>query len=70
VPLFVFSDTRRVHVPLTRPVPTANRLLAALPRKDRLRFLSGCEPVELAFAEVLAEPGERIRHGNYSPGWP
>ena len=49
-------------MPLTKPAPAANRLLAALPRKDRQRFLVGCEPVELAFAEVLAEPGERMRH--------
>lgn len=49
-------------MPLTKPTPAANRLLAALPRKDRRRFLAGCEPVELAFAEVLAEPGARIRH--------
>jgi CRP-like cAMP-binding protein len=46
----------------TQPAPAANRLLAALPRKDRKRFLTGCEPVELVFAEILAEPGERIRH--------
>ena len=49
-------------MPPDMPLPTANRLLAALPRKDRQRFLAGCEPVELAFAEILAEPGERIRH--------
>ena len=49
-------------MPLTNPTPAANRLLAGLPRKDRQRFLAGCEPVELLFAEVLAEPGERIRH--------
>jgi CRP-like cAMP-binding protein len=46
----------------TKPVLAANRLLAALPRKDRLRFLAGCETVELVFSEILAEPGERIRH--------
>ncbi len=49
-------------MPRTQSVPVANRLLAALPRKDRLRFVAGCADVELVFAEVLAEPGERIRH--------
>ncbi len=43
------------------PTPAANRLLAALPGKDRRRFLGGCEPIELSAAQVLAEPGEQIR---------
>ena len=47
-------------MPRTKSVHAANRLISALPRKDRLSFLAGCEPVELAFAEVLANPGERI----------
>jgi len=49
-------------VPLTESSPVANRLLTALPRKDRQRFLAGCMPVELAFSEVLAEAGARIGH--------
>ncbi|NTV10138.1 MAG: Crp/Fnr family transcriptional regulator [Zoogloea sp.] len=46
----------------TQPVPAANLLLEALPREDRRRFVAGCEPVELAFSEILTEPGERIHH--------
>jgi CRP-like cAMP-binding protein len=42
--------------------PAANRLLSALPRKDNERVLATCERVELTFAEVLSEPGDRIRH--------
>jgi CRP-like cAMP-binding protein len=49
-------------MPDTHSAPAANRLLAALPRKDRERLMAGCEPVELAFAEVLAEQGVRMRH--------
>ena len=43
-------------------IPSTNRLLAALPRKQYERFVSACEPVELVFGEILSEPGERIRH--------
>lgn len=46
----------------THPASAANRLLAALPIKERQRFLVGCEQVDLTFADVLAEPGEPIRH--------
>ena len=36
-----------------------------MPRKGRQRFLAGCEQVELVFAEVLAEPGQRICHVHF-----
>lgn len=39
-----------------------NRLLAALPRKDRLQFLSECDLVDLEFSEVIYDPQERIQH--------
>lgn len=41
-------------------IPETNRLIAALPRKDRQQFLAGCKPVKLMFAEVLADPGQPI----------
>jgi CRP-like cAMP-binding protein len=37
-------------------------LLAALPGSDLRRVLAGCETVELAFADVLYNPGERLSH--------
>jgi hypothetical protein len=39
-----------------------NRLLAALSRKDRQHFMANCTQVELVLGDILAEPGERIRH--------
>ncbi len=56
-----------IQVPPINP-SAANRLIAALPRKDRQRFLTGCEPVELVFAEVLTEPGEQIRYVFFPTG--
>ncbi len=41
---------------------SANRLLAALPHKERQRLLANCESVDLLFADILAEPGKRIEH--------
>ena len=43
----------------------ANRLLAALPRKDRESVLKGCVPVDLGFEEILAEPGDAIGHVHF-----
>ena len=39
-----------------------NQLIKLLPRKDRLRLLAICEPVDLVLAEVLCEPGRPTRH--------
>ncbi|MES1190386.1 MAG: Crp/Fnr family transcriptional regulator [Steroidobacter sp.] len=43
-------------------VRPANHLLALLPLKNRDKFLASCETVELAFAQVLCESGQRISH--------
>jgi len=42
--------------------PSSNHLLAALPRRERLHFVAGCEEVDLTLSEVLCDAGERIRH--------
>ena len=44
------------------PAQSANRLLSALPRKEYQRLLPELEQVTMRFAEVLYEPGARIRH--------
>jgi len=49
-----------------RPAPSppvlTNRLLAALPGRDRRHLLARCKQVELHFGDVLCNPGERIEH--------
>lgn len=45
-----------------KPIPVANRLLAALPSNEYQRLLAGLEPVTLTYGEVLYEPGEPIRY--------
>jgi CRP-like cAMP-binding protein len=41
--------------------PPVNRLIEALPRKDRQHLLGSCEQVRLKFADVLCEPGTPAR---------
>jgi CRP-like cAMP-binding protein len=48
------------HVSTAAPID--NRLVAALPRAGRARLLASGKLVNLIFAEVLYEPGMRIRH--------
>ncbi len=43
-------------------MPAANRLLAALPRKDHEQLFANFEQVELTLTEVLNRPGELISY--------
>ena len=49
-------------MPSAQRTRAGNHLLDALPKRDLRRILTGCEAVELAFADVLYVPGERLRH--------
>ena len=49
-------------MPSTQRAPAVNRLLESLPSGDLRRISAGCETVELAFADVLYKPGERLSH--------
>jgi len=58
VPLSTLTWLERVN--LNRRA--SNRLLAALPTSSLRKVLDACEIVELAFAEVLYTPGQRLLH--------
>jgi len=47
---------------LTHVTVVENHLIAQLPRRDRMRLLAVCEPVQLELGTVLCEPGEATRH--------
>jgi CRP-like cAMP-binding protein len=47
---------------------TGNLLLDSLSRRERQRFVAGCESVDLAFGDVLCEQGERFRHVYFPTG--
>jgi len=55
-------------VSATQAVPAANRLLTALPRKDREQLIAKCEQIELNFAEELYRSGELMRHVYFPTG--
>lgn len=42
--------------------PVANRLLAALPKKEYQHLLPKLEQVTLTFGDILFDPGDHIRH--------
>jgi CRP-like cAMP-binding protein len=58
----IISSAQESRRPSAEHGSAENRLLAALPGKDRRHFLSGCEQVELVFGNILCEPGAIIRH--------
>lgn len=39
-----------------------NHLIELLPRKNRLRLLAACEPIQLTLSDVLCEPDKPMRH--------
>ena len=47
---------------ISKRIPDANSLLAALPRKECRHLIDELEQVALTYGEVLYEPGEEIRH--------
>lgn len=55
-------DHRGSHVKIAQPARKGNRLISALPPRDRARLLAACEVIELSASDVLYEPGAAMRH--------
>jgi hypothetical protein len=53
---------------VSRAAPITNQLLDRLPAKDRAHLLARCERVVLSHPQVLAEPGQPIRHVYFPTG--
>jgi CRP-like cAMP-binding protein len=47
---------------ISRYAPPTNSVLQALPRGNAKRLLARCKQVDLAYGDILCEPGARIRH--------
>ena len=52
-------------MPSNQRAPAFNRLLNALPERERSSVLDGCETVELVFADVLYAPGMPFAHAYF-----
>jgi CRP-like cAMP-binding protein len=48
--------------------PITNQILEGLPVADRARVIAACEPVNLSFGDVLAEPGAAVRNVYFPTG--
>jgi len=53
------------NVAAAKPERSLNRLIDVLSRKDRDRMLRRCEPVDLAFGEILCEPRLPVQHAYF-----
>jgi CRP-like cAMP-binding protein len=49
-------------MPTVHASAASNHLLDLLPKRDRVRLLGHCQPVELTLSEVLCEPGKPTQH--------
>src|SRR5205085_6930516 len=56
------GSLRRQTVPIARGAAHGNRLLAVLPREERLRVIDACDTIDLVPSDVLWQTGGRIRH--------